>query len=167
LATLGEIWSQIDIFWLVSKTVSGERCRTMPGSHYRRSSQSRFELLVTHVCLSNYMQYLPGKNKAASRHTYKEATRKMKNPRQRIQETNSKQHKMDLCKAGPPSMTPSSLRNTPLQPQRRILQHRPHKRINTKTERESHDNDYSLVSNYFSRSAQKQKLTQWICLYRQ
>jgi len=38
--------------------------------------------------------------------------------------------------------TPSNLRNTPLQPQRRILQRRPHKRIYSKSERESHNNDY-------------------------
>lgn len=41
------------------------------------------------------------------------------------------------------SMMPtSSMSNTPLQPQRRILQRRPNKRINTKTKRETTNNDY-------------------------
>ena len=41
------------------------------------------------------------------------------------------------------SMMPtSSMSNTPLQPQRRILQRRSHKRINTKAKRETTNNDY-------------------------
>jgi hypothetical protein len=38
-------------------------------------------------------------------------------------------------------MTLSSVSNTPPQPQRRILQHRSHKRVHSKTEREAHHHD--------------------------
>ena len=71
------------------------------------------------------------------------------------------------------SMMPtSSMSNTPLQPQRRILQRRPNKRINTKTEGETTNNDYhhqsaTSPSHITVRKILSISLTQRICFDRQ
>jgi hypothetical protein len=63
-------------------------------------------------------------------------------------------------------MTLSSVSNTPPQPQRRILQHRSHKRVHSKTEREAHHHDcYQSATTAIYHYGPG--LTQWICLYRQ
>ena len=69
-------------------------------------------------------------------------------------------------------MPTSSMSNTPLQPQRRILQRRPNKRINTKTEGETTNNDYhhqsaTSPSHITVRKILSISLTQRICFDRQ